>query len=98
MTWCSCAHHSGPCALACCEHGNENTPERSETLNKNGTCLERRSTEASLLIGGLTSVGQPGNHDSAACSGGDHEARFNDGNDGQALGLGDHMGCKETHR
>lgn len=45
----------------------------------------------------LTSVGQPGDHDAAACSGGDHEARFDDGDDGQALRLGDHMGCKETH-
>lgn len=46
----------------------------------------------------LTSVGQSGDHDAAASSGGDHEARFDDRDDGQALRLGDHMGCKETHQ
>lgn len=49
-----------------------------------------------MSMSGLTSVGQSGDHDTAASSGGDHEARFDDRDDGQALRLGDHMGCKET--
>lgn len=46
------------------------------------------------MLSCLTSVGQSGDHDATACSRGDHEAGFDDGNDGQTLRLGNHMGCK----
>jgi len=46
----------------------------------------------------LTSVGQSGDDDAAASSGGDHEAGLDDGDDGQPLGLGDDMSCNaQTH-
>lgn len=54
-----------------------------------------RKTLDSLFLC-LTSVGQSGDNDSAAPSGCDQEAGLNDGDDGQALGLRDHMSCN-TH-
>lgn len=47
------------------------------------------------MLSRLTSVSQSGDHDATACSRGDHEAGFDDGDDGQTLRFGDHMGCKE---
>lgn len=41
----------------------------------------------------LTSVRQSGDNDAAASSGCDHKAGLDDGDDGQALRLRDHMSC-----
>lgn len=52
-----------------------------------------RKEDGGVQFLGLTSVSQSGDDDAASSSSGDHEAGLDDRDDGQTLGLRDHMSC-----